>query len=162
MRRFPAWSPQLRSFLFKVLLMFLLLLFCYSPAEQYISFPHVNSWLHIHSPREDCRKQLPVNSDDALRCSWSDMSLWIRPQFLRPGGQHVVVVQTASSCPCMSCIPTSLSKLSFHCVLPDEGKKLQNNSKMKKKRKSNVHAVGCLFACIHIQHRLYLLLLFNW
>lgn len=118
---------MLFSVLFTVSLMFLLLMCCYSSAEQYISFPHVNSWLHSRSPSEDGRKQLPVNSEvDALRRCWSDMSLWILPPFLRPGGQHVVMVQTASSFLCMSCIPIFFSKHRFtvYCLMKEKSFKM--------------------------------------
>lgn len=38
-------------------------LLCFSSAKQHSSLPHVNSWLHIHSPREDCRERLPLTSE---------------------------------------------------------------------------------------------------
>lgn len=49
MKRFSAWSLQLFSVLFTVSLMFLLLLFCNSSAQQHISFP--DDFTSIHPAR---------------------------------------------------------------------------------------------------------------
>lgn len=131
---------------------FLLFFFCYSSAEQHISLPHVNSWLHIHSPRQGCRKRLPVGSDDSWRCSGSDTLLWIPPYFSRPSGQHVVEVRTASSVPCIPLSSPSFFPLSAAWWRRNALKHFQNRN-----RNANQQLLLALISSLH----LYLLLLFR-
>lgn len=131
-KSFPAWYLVVFCSL-QHLLMSLLLVFCYSSAEQQISLPHVNSWLHIHSPREGCRKRLPASSDDALYA--------VRGQtrhcgFFHSSPGHEVNMWSWSGLQVQFLVCLAFPFLfpsSFLCVLPEEGEMHQNNSKTRKK-----------------------------
>lgn len=74
-------------------------LLCFSSAKQRSSLPHVNSWLHIHSPREDCRERLPLTSEGPTLL-WVGQSCY---GFIHSSSQHednTWSKQQVQICPC--------------------------------------------------------------
>lgn len=136
---------------------------CFSSAEQRSSLPHVNSWLHIHSPREDCRERLPLTSEGPtlLRVGQSCYG------FIHSSSHHednTWSKQQVQIGPCHNA-STFFSKLASFLpaclsVLADEGQMLRSDDSIREKSETITLVADVLLALKSTAKTL--LLLFSW